>query len=371
MKISLMKDQILDGLQNVQTVVGTRVTLPVLANVLLKTENGRLSLTTTDLEISLRCHIEAEISEEGAVTLPAKKLFSIIRELPSGRIDIQVDEKHTAEITCGTSFFKVIGLPSDDFPIISVPEKTVAFTLEQGQLKDLLQRSHYATSSDETRQILNGVLMSIHEGKITAVGTDGRRLALAEQELDFPEGYGNDVVLPMKAVGILMHTLDGAEKVKLRLAEKQAAFEYGSVTLVSNLLEGTYPNFRQVIPPQCKHHITIEREILFDAMKRVSLLNPDRSTSVRLTFDDNLLVIRAVSPDVGEARESISIKYKAERLNIAFNPEYFMDPLRNLNTDEIAIEIIDEVSPGVIKSTIPFLYVLMPVRIQEDWPDGK
>ncbi len=369
MKISFMKDQILEGLQTVQTVVGTRVTIPVLANVLLKTDGKRLALTTTDLEIGLRCSIEAEISEEGAVTLPARKLFSIIRELPSGRIEMTIDEKFTAHITSGSSFFKIIGLPSDEFPLISIPETSVTFTLDQVQLKELLQRSHYAASADETRQILNGVLMSMKEGKITAVGTDGRRLALAEQELEFPDESATDVVLPMKTVNALLHTLDGSEKMKLRLAEKQAAFEYGNVLLISNLLEGTYPNFRQVIPPQCEHRITIERELLLDAMKRVSLLNPDRSTSIRLTFAGNAMVLRAVSPDVGEARENLAIKYDGERLNIAFNPEYLMDPLRNLNTDEISLELIDEVSPGVIKTTVPFLYVLMPVCIQENWPE--
>lgn len=369
MKLSFMKDQILDGLQTVQSVVGSRVTIPVLANVLLKSENGRLSLTTTDIEIGLRCSIEAEIEQEGAVTLPVKKLFSIVRELPSGRIDMSVDEKYTAHITCGSSFFKIIGLPMDEFPVIAVPETSNVYAIEQVQFKELLQRTHYAASADETRQILNGVLVSLKEGKITAVGTDGRRLALAEQELEFPEESAADVVLPMKTVGILIHTLDGSEKMKIRLAAKQAAFEYGQVTLVSNLLEGTYPNFRQVIPAQCKQRITIERELLLDAMKRVSLLNPDRSTSIRLTFDANTLVLRAVSPDVGEARENLSVKYSDECLNIAFNPEYLMDPLKNLNTDEISIELIDEISPGVIKTSVPFLYVLMPVRIQENWPE--
>ncbi len=369
MKLSFMKDQILDGLQTVQTVVGSRNTIPILANVLLKTEGDRLSLTTTDLEISLRYSIEAEIIEEGSVTLPAKKLFSIIRELPSGRIDVQVDEKHAAHITCGPSFFKVIGMPSDDFPVVSVPESSFVFNLEQLQLKELLQRTHYAASADETRQILNGILLSLKDGKITAVGTDGRRLALAEQEMDFPDEAGMDVIVPMKTVGVLMHTLDGAEKMRMRLAAKQAAFEYGPVMLISNLVEGVYPNFRQVVPGQCKHHITMERELFLDAMKRVSLLNADRSTSVRLTFDDNALVVRAMAPDVGEARENLTIKYTGEALNIAFNPDYLMDPLRNLNTDEIALELIDDISPGVVKSSVPFLYVLMPVRIQENWPE--
>lgn len=366
MKISFMKDQILESLQTVQSVVSTRVTIPVLANVMLKTEGNRLELTTTDLEIGLRCSIEADIMEEGTVTLPARKLFSIVRELPSGRIDMSIDEKYVAHITSGSSFFKVIGLSSEDFPFISIPESSVAFTLEQVQLKELLQRTYYSASADETRQILNGVLLSIKEDKITAVGTDGRRLALAEQELECPEECATDVVLPMKTVNALLHTLGGSEKIKFRLATKQASFEYGHVMLVSNLLEGTYPNFRQVIPPQCEHRITLERELLLDAMKRVSLLNPDRSTSIRLTFDDNSMVLRAISPDVGEARETLAVKYDADPLNIAFNPEYLMDPLRNLNTDEISIELIDKISPGVIKSTVPFLYVLMPVRVQEN-----
>ena len=227
----------------------------------------------------------------------------------------------------------------------------------------MLQRVHYSASADETRYILNGCLMSFRGNKLTVVATDGRRLALAEQEHEIPQESETDIVVPSKTVNELLRTLRDDGSVKITLTKNQAAFEFDNVLVISKLIEGTYPNFRQVIPSHCEERVAVEREMLLTAVRRVALMTSEKSSSVRLSFGKNKLKVSASSPDAGEANESLPIKYTGKEMAVAFNPEFIMEPLRNLADDEIFFELVDELSPGVIKCGAPFLYVLMPMRI--------
>ena len=363
MKVTVEKQAITSGLQMVQGVVNPRPTLPILSNVLLQAEGEKLWLTTTDLEITMRCVIEAQVGKKGASTLPAKRVFSIIRELPVDKIEIEVDEKNSASIVCGAAFFKILGLSEDEFPPLPGFEGGHSYTLEQSVLKQMLQRTVYAASTDESRYILNGTLLSFKDSKLTVVATDGRRLALVEQEVEFPKEGEIELVLPTKAVNELMHTLKDEGAVKIMATKNQVAFEFNDVLLVSKLIEGTYPNFRQVIPSQCEQRIALEREALFNAIRRVALLTSEKSSSVRMAFGRNKLKISASSPDVGEAHETLPIKYSGKDITVAFNPEFVADPLRTLTCDEVYFELTDELSPGVLKCDVPFIYVLMPMRV--------
>jgi DNA polymerase-3 subunit beta len=363
MKIVISKDSVLLGLQMVNGVVNVRPTLPVLSNVLLQAEDDKLWFTTTDLEVSMRCVVEAKIVKEGGTTLPARRLLSIIRELPADNIEIDVDDKNSASITCGSAFFKIPGLPQDDFPAIAKYEGGSTFTMEQRALKDMLQKTYYAASTDETRFILNGTLLSFKGSKLTVVATDGRRLSLAEQELEFPKESEVEAIVPTKAVTEIIRMLKDEGTVKIHITKNQAGFEVDQIVLTTKLIEGTYPNFRQVIPSQCEQRIAVEREGMLTALRRVALLTSEKSSSVKLAFGKNKLKISASSPDIGEAHETVAIKYAGKELVVAFNPEYIMEPLKNLANDEIYVELTDELSPGVIKSDVPFIYVLMPMRI--------
>jgi DNA polymerase-3 subunit beta len=363
MKLKVAKEQILKGLQITQGVIGTRSTLPILSNVLIETDGDRLWLTSTDLEVSVRCSIAAEIETAGSTTLPAKKLFSIIRELPASELSMEVDEKNSASLTCGSSFFKILGLPREEFPSLPKQDDGFAYTLDQAVLKDMLSKTAYAASSDETRQFLNGVLLSFKNDKLTAVATDGRRLALIEHEMEFPKDAEGDMIVPSKAVNELLHSLGNEGQIKIRAVKNQVTFEFGDQVLFSKLIEGNYPNFRQVIPSQAEHRIPIERETLLAAVRRVALLTSDRSNSIKLTFAKNKVEVSAQTQDIGEAHESIPVKFTGAELNVAFNPEFILDPLRHLTSDEVYLEFNDELSPGVIKCDTPFLYVLMPMRI--------
>ena len=363
MKLTVSKSALLEGLQTVQNVVAVRTTLPILVNVLMAAEKNKLSLTTTDLDLTIRCTVDAQVAKTGATTLPVRRLFSIIRELPEGDVDIAVDEKNVATVTSGSSFFKIIGLSHDEFPPTPKADGKYSYHFDQGALKGMLAKTAYAASADETRFVLNGCLLSFKEGKLTVVATDGRRLALVEQEIEFPKEAETELILPTKTVNELLRILKDEGELKAYRKDNQIVFEFGGVLIASKLVEGTYPNYRQVIPAQCEERVTVEREALLTALRRVALVTTDKSNATKLTFGKNRLVILMTTPDVGEARETLPIKYTGKEISVAFNAEFMMDPLRALSNDEIFVELTDDLSPGVIKSDIPFLYVIMPMRI--------
>jgi DNA polymerase III subunit beta len=363
MKFSVSKDKMLEGLSIVQNVVSTRTTLPILSNVLLQASDGEIRLTTTDLDVGVRGSVEAQVERTGATTLPARRLFSIVRELPAAEIYFDVDSKNLASIRSGSSYFKINGLPEEEFPPLARFDEAKVFTIAQKQLKDGMKKTSYAISTDETRYVLNGTLFSFKENKLTLVATDGRRLALVDLELEFPRSQELDIIVPSKAVTELQRMLREEGDAKITVGENQIAFELNRTLLVSKLIEGNYPNFRQVIPPEAKERITLERETFLTAVRRVSLLASEKSNSVKLIFSKSNIDIVANTPDVGEAKESLPIMYKGREFSIAFNPEFLMAPLRNLSTDEVYLDLIDEMSPGVIKIAGPFLYVLMPMRL--------
>jgi DNA polymerase-3 subunit beta len=364
MKLTIDKAALLEGLQTVQNVVSVRSTLPILSNALLSAEADGLVLSTTDLEVSVRCKIGATIEREGSTTIPVRRLSSIIRELPESTIELDIDDKNQASISCGSSFFKIVGMAGEEFPPLpTVEEGNFCYHLDQGVFREMLKKTSYAASTDETRYVLNGVLLSFKEGKLTMVATDGRRLALVESEVEFPDDAETSMILPSKAVNELQHALKDEGDLRIYAKDNQIIFEFNDVMIASKLIDGTYPNFRQVIPAQCEERVAVEREALLTALKRASLITADKASATKLTFDNNQLVIVTSTPDVGEARETIPIKYTGKEITVAFNPDYMMDPLKNLANDEIAVELTDSLSPGVIKCDIPFLYVLMPMRV--------
>ena len=363
MKFTVAKDKLLEGLQTVQNVVSTRTTLPILSNVLIRAENGALHFTTNDLDVGMSCSVEAKIEKPGGTTIPARRFAGIVKELPASEVSVEVDGKNVASLSCGPSFFKMMCLPEDEFPALPKLEKAKAFTLPQKVLKDALRKTSYGISTDETRYVLNGILLSFKENKLTLVATDGRRLALVDIEAEFPRSNEVDVVVPAKCITELQRLLGDEGDVKLAVGENHVSFEAGGRLLVSKLIEGNYPNYRQVIPAESRERITIERELLLNAVRRVSLLSSEKSNSVKLIFTKNNLEIAANTPDIGEAHESLAISYKSKDFSVAFNPIFLQDPLRALTEDEIHLEVSDEMSPGVIKIGTPFLYVLMPMRI--------
>lgn len=363
MKFRISKEAFLDGLQKVQHVVSSRTTLPILSNVLLVAREGRIEFTTTDLDVGITGSVEANIEKDGATTLPAKRLVSIVRELPASEVEVSVDGKNHASIRSGPSFFKIIGLGETEFPPLPDFSQAKEFRIPHEILRDGLKKTFYAISTDETRYVLNGIFASFKEGKLTLVATDGRRLAMADSDLEFPASHETDVIIPTKAVQELQRLLGDSGEVVVKLSESQISFAVGDSLLCSKLIEGNYPNYRQVIPGDSNERVVFPRESLLETVRRVSLLSSDKSNSVKLVFGENKVEVTANSPDVGEAQETVDVPYQGPAMQIAFNPEFLMAPLRNLGTETVYLDLIDEMSPGVLRIEGTFLYVLMPMRV--------
>lgn len=368
MKLTISKEQIINGLQAVQNIVSSRTTLPILSNVLLRADGNRLELTATDLDVTISCSVEATVQKPGASTLPVKKFFGIVRELSNPEIELEVDEKNACSIRSGSSFYRLNGLSAEEFPPFPKFTEKKRVTVTQEKLKGMLRKTSFAISTDETRFVLNGIFFSLKEHKMTMVATDGRRLALVDEEADLSAESQGEFIVPTKAINELNRLLAGKGDVDVKFAENQVEFtlknETGSaILIISKLVEGNYPNYRQVIPTETKERIPLNREELLQALRRAEIMTSEKSNSVKLSFTKNNLSITANTPEVGEARESIAINYKGKDMAIAFNPAYMMDPLKALDNDEVYLELIDELSPGVIKINGPFLYVLMPMRM--------
>lgn len=367
MKLAITKDAFANGLQAVQNVVGARTTLPILSNVLLQAEDNRLCLTATDLDVTVACSVEAKVVRKGATTLPAKRLFSMVREAALGEIELEMDERNLCVLRSGPSVFKIRGLPAEDYPPLPSFAEQQPIVLPQDRLKAMLRRSAFAASTDESRYVLNGIYFSLKDHKVTAVATDGRRLALTDEEADIGEGVNVEFIIPTKAVAELTRLLQDKGTVELRHTENQAAFRLvdeagGAVNVTTKLVEGTYPNYQQVIPRECKERVTLVREEFIQALRRAEIMTSDKSNSVKLHFQRNTLLITANTPDVGEAQETVAINYRGADLAVAFNPVFLVEALRALDTEDVFFELTDELSPGVVKINGPFLYVIMPMR---------
>ncbi len=368
MNLSVAKDQLIHGLQSVQNIVTTRTTLPILSNVLLRAGDNKLEFTATDLDVSISCSVEANVKKKGSSTVPVKRLFGIVRELSSLEIELEVDEKYSCSVTAGASFYKINGLSADEFPPIQTLKDEKKITISQEKFKGMLRQTSFAISTDESRYVLNGIFLSLKEHKMTMVATDGRRLALVDEEVDIPETSQGEFIIPTKTVNELGRLLGTTGNLEIRFGENQAAFTLSddkgfTILIISKLVEGNYPNYRQVIPSETKERIAIPREELLAAVRRAQIMTSDKANSVKMAVSRNNLAITANSPEVGEARESLAINYKGKDIAIAFNPAYLVEPLKALTEDEVFLELIDELSPGVLKINGPFLYVVMPMRL--------
>ena len=373
MKFKINRDHFANGLAQVLNVVGSKATMPILSNVLIEAEKDQISLTTTNLDLGIRCKIKAEVKEKGSVTLPVKRLATIVRELPNVDVTFDASPNHQVKLTSGGSNFRIMGIAKDEFPPLPEFGDEKAYTLEQAELTAMLKSVAYAQSSDETRYILNGVYFNFKDGKLSLVATDGRRLALVSKELDVPAASAGAIILPAKTVSELTRLLDKGEKLKINFNERRAAFQIATdkdtsglidhVYLYSKVVEGSYPNYNQVIPKETHQRIKLERELFLQCVHRAALVCSEKSNSVKIKLSSNLLEITAQSPDFGEAHESMAIGYSGPELQVAFNPVFVMDPLRALTKDEIFFELKDEVSPGVFKTLDSFICVIMPVRL--------
>lgn len=376
MKFKINKEHFATGLRQVTNVVSSKPSMPVLNNVLIKAEGNTVVLTTTNLDLGIRCSIKAEVEKPGEITLPVKKLAAIVNSMPQQEITLESGDGQVARIRSGRSDFQRFnGLKAEDFPPLPSFVDQHNYELGPQELLNMLRSVSYAQSSDENRYILNSVFFNFSEGKLTLVATDGRRLALISRDMKIDREDEGSIILPAKTVSELEKLLTQGKNVKISFNDRQVAFDIevgeessgngltGSIYLVSKIVEGSYPNYKQVIPKETEHRIKVERELMLETVRRVALMTTDKQNSVRLKIFDNCLEISGQSSDFGEAKEPIEVEYDGPEVQIGFNPEFLLSPLSNLTKDEIFFEFKDEMSPGVFKTLDNFLCVVMPLRI--------
>ena len=362
MKFRIMRSTFIEGLKSVQNVVAGKGSLPIIQNVLIEAKDGSITMTTTDLDISTRAICECEVLTPGSSTLPVKFLASAISKVIEGEVEIDIDAGECARITAGHARFKLAGMPAKEFPRLPAEDDAYSYNVPKETLREMLRKVAYAASQDDTRRTIKGVLMSFKDSKLTMVATDGRRLALVEKEIEFPKDAERDIVLPSKAVAELQRSLSGEGDAAIMVQKSQICFKLGNVMIYSKLLEDAYPNYRQVIPKETAEHIEVDRQLLIDALDRVSVMMVDEAHSTKLIFSSGKLTITSAASDIGEAKDEVAIKYAGEEISIMFNPSYVMEPLKAIDDNEITINLNDGHSPAVITCSIPFLYVLMPLR---------
>ncbi|MBC2601412.1 DNA polymerase III subunit beta [Puniceicoccus vermicola] len=375
MKFKVNRDHFSNGLNQVLNVVSTRPTMPILRNVLVEASNGVVTFKTTNLDLAIRCSIKAEVEEEGGLTLPVRKLSSIVRELPNLEVFVETDSKPSAKIKSGGSKYQIVGIAADEFPPLPTFDDQHEFTLPQEDVSSMLRSVSYAQSTDETRYILNGVFFNFADDKLTMVATDGRRLAMVGFDVPVDDGQAGHLILPAKTVAELERLLGQGDSVKISFNDRQVAFEVElsdsskesglveNLYLVSKTVEGRYPDYQQVIPKETEHRVRIERELLQECVHRAALVISEKSNSVKLKISENLLEISGRSAEYGESHESMAIKYDGPEVQIAFNPQFLLDPLKAVHQDEVYLEFKDELSPGVFKTLENFLCVVMPLRL--------
>ncbi|MDR1367024.1 MAG: DNA polymerase III subunit beta [Puniceicoccales bacterium] len=373
MKFVTEKDTLIAGLQQVMNVVGTKLTMPILSNVLMEAiaNRGQVALSTTNLDMGICCSVPAQVQRSGRITLPVKKLASIVKALPGKEVTCTMENDVWIRIESDGSHFKILGLAADDFPALPQLETEQKIEVNQMQLARMLKSISYAQSRDENRYILNGAYFLVENSSLNFVATDGRRLALTSSEIPGCD-IQKSVIVPAKMITELERTLGVGENVRIFMTDKQIAFSIDvtgennlgdTIYIVSKIVEGKYPNYKQVIPSSSDYRVRLDREQLLSVVQRIALVADEKDYSVRLKFENDSLETSACSASYGEAREALPIAYKEKTVEIAFNPQFLIDPFKVLTSDEIFFEFKDEFSPGIIKTNDTFLCVIMPLRI--------
>lgn len=374
MKLSISKGELQQGLARIQAIVEKRNSMPILANVLLeatgKGSNGSLRLAATDLEVGIQSSHPVEITKTGDLTVSAKKLYEIVRELPDEEVELEATKNSFLAIHCARVNFTLAGTAAEEYPTLPAftPERTVP--VQAALLSTMIECTMYASSVDETRYNLNGVHLEVlaDSGKIRMVATDGHRLARIDRTLaSDPSGLASGVIIPRKGLAELKRLVDedDADEVELAFEGNNGLARKGTVTLIMRLIEGEFPNYSQVVPKQISRRVTIPTDTLSHALRRVALLSSERSRAVKFELGDNKLTISSSNPDLGEATEELDIDYEGESLAIGFNARYLLDALGALRAKEVILGFQDDLSPAEVvpADDQETLAVVMPMRI--------
>jgi DNA polymerase-3 subunit beta len=364
MEVTLNRDAFLKGLQMVQNIVEPRQTLPILANVLLETDGDTVRLTATDLEVGARVSVPARVAGKGAITVSARKLAEIVKELSAADLALRVQDNASVAIKCGTASYKLVGMAADDFPPVVPAEKATWLKIDGKTLREMLAQTSFAVSHDETRYALNGVLFALAGKDARLVATDGHRLAMARRTLG-NVGAATTGIVPRKAITEIMRVLGSGEDVEIALTENQFVLQMPNFIMTARLIEGQFPNYEAVIPKAHPGKLVISRAALTSALRRVAVMAEERNKPVKFVLAPAVLRLSASSQDLGEAEETLDVDYSGAEVTIGFNSRYLLDAISPIEKDQVTVEFKDGLSPGVIRSVDDEGYccVIMPMRI--------
>jgi DNA polymerase-3 subunit beta len=371
MELTVKKDDLVKGLGKSQPVVEKKTSMPILSNVLLKAEEGKVVLRATDLETSFEGHYPAKVSKEGSITVPASKLHEIVKELPSEDIYLKEKDNSYLHISGGRAKFELVGLPAEDFPAMPEVDGIPELTIQSEVLDEMLEKTRFSISQEETRFNLAGLyihkLVQDETARLRFVSTDGHRLCLIDKELpglaEFQLEQG--VIIPRKGVNEMKKLADGGGDLVLGLNQKFAVVRKDEVSLVLRLQEGNFPDYEVVIPKNVKIKCITKRKAFHDVLKRVAILATDRFQGVRLEFKEGLLEVVSQNPDLGNAREALEMDYKGNAFEVGFNANYFKELCAAMRSEEVNLEFVDEQNPCMItgEGDPGFLSVIMPMRL--------
>lgn len=365
MKVIISRLELLALISKIQNVVPSKPAIPVLANVLIEAIDDQLIISATDLTVSMRAYISAKVEKEGSITLPARRFFQLVRELTAPQVEIHTLSPDIATINAGSSHFKINGMHKSEFPALPDLSEGAQFSIPSASLKELLARSSFAAARDDSRQVLNGILLQNTNQMATFIGTDGKRLAKIHSSVDLPNEFSGAHIVPLKAVEEMVRILDIKEEepVKVILMPDKIAIELRSTTLISKLLSGQFPDVSRIIPQQTEQAIALHREELMSLLRQVSLFTSDTNSSVRFSFTTGELHLSATSGEIGEGKVNMPVNYAGEKLEIAFNPVYFLDFLRHSKDETVKFNITNSYNPGLITDSSTAQFVIMPMRL--------
>lgn len=368
MRFTIAREKLQDGLSAVIATVPAKTTLPVLSNILLETNERGIRLSGTDLDMAVSTEVTADVETQGAITVPAKKLAEIVRELPSAPVRISAVGEQKITLECGRSRFRLLGLPRDEFPTFPVVRFSESWRIKSGELQKLIAHTAFAVSTEESRPILNGVLWELRAEKMRMVATNGHRLAKIDVPVAGQNGRSEDLIIPPKALEQLRRLFPAEEDLEIARGENHLGFRSPLTAVYTRLIEGPYPPYEQVIPRDNDRIALADKNALSQALKRMAVVASDQTHRIRMSLNSGMAKFSVQTPDLGEAQDELPITYEGDALDIGFNASYLLEILRNMPTDEVRLtfkapERAATVEPVGWSDAAQYMCLIMPLRL--------
>ena len=370
MRFTISREKLQEGLAAVTAAVPAKTTLPVLANLLVETTERGIRLSATDLDIAVSTEVSADVESAGSITIPAKKLSEIARELPPSPVKISASGEQRVTLECGRSKFKLLGLPRDEFPTFPSVRFNESFRVKSGELQKLIAHTAFAVSTEESRPILNGVLWELREDKMRMVATNGHRLAKMELPVEASTAPPGDLIVPPKALDQIRRLFPAEEELEIARGDNHLGFRSPFTSVFTRLVEGPYPNYEQVIPKDNDRYCLADKASLISALKRMSVIASDQTHRIKMSFNTGMLKFSVTTPDLGEAQDELPVQYNGDQLDIGFNATYLLEILRYMPTEQVRLtfkapERAATIEPEGWDDPAKYLCLVMPLRLMD------